>query len=306
MPAQAQAAGAATSTPVIPALQSLINSATVTATPASAASGASAADAASAPSPASQAELARSLDSVIATLDNDRQRTALVTQLKKLRDVSQNVGAAPRPRSRAPACSARSRRASRRSNPTCTRAARRCAIGAAASMRPANELYTIISSQGRESFGRVLLSMLAMLAGWGACAGALIYLQHRLHRRFGIVMGLHPNPTTRELLIFALRRVGPWIIAFVAALLFVRAMPDALGRTLGMVVAYAIVAGAVFSAICLIMFSLFGSGHRRIAVRLLIDHARRVLFAVGVCGALGDAAVNYDVAHQLGIEPRRR
>jgi small conductance mechanosensitive channel len=163
-----------------------------------------------------------------------------------------------------------------------------------------NELYTIVSGQGREGFGRVLFTMLAMLAGWGACAGALIYLQHWLYRRFGVVMGLRPNPTTRELLIFALRRVGPWIIAFVAALLFVRAMPDALGRTLGMVVAYAIVAGAVFSAICLIMFSLFGSGHRRIAVRLLIDHARRVLFVVGVCGALGDAAVNYDVAQQLG------
>jgi moderate conductance mechanosensitive channel len=77
-------------------------------------------------------------------------------------------------------------------------------------------------------------------------------------------------------------------------------MPDSLGRTLGMVVAYAIVAGAVFSAICLIMFSLFGSGHRRVAVRVLLEHARRLLFAIGVCAALGDAAVNYDVEHQLG------
>ncbi len=77
-------------------------------------------------------------------------------------------------------------------------------------------------------------------------------------------------------------------------------MPDALGRTLGTVIAYAIVAGAVFSAICLIMFSLFGSGHRRAAVQLLIEHARRPLFAIGICSALGDAAVNYDVAHQLG------
>ncbi|KAA0998164.1 mechanosensitive ion channel [Paraburkholderia panacisoli] len=301
MPAQAQAAGTATSTPVIPALQSLINSATVTTTPASAASGASAADAASAPSPASQAELARSLDSVIATLDNDRQRSALVSQLKKLRDVSQNIApAAAAPAQPSPGLlgAIASGIASFESDVHQGRTPVRYWGGRLNAA--ANELYTIITSQGRESFGNVLLSMLAMLAGWGACAGALIYLQHRLHRRFGIVMGLHPNPTTRELLIFALRRVGPWIIAFVAALLFVRAMPDALGRTLGMVVAYAIVAGAVFSAICLIMFSLFGSGHRRIAVRLLIDHARKVLFAVGVCGALGDAAVNYDVAHQLG------
>jgi small conductance mechanosensitive channel len=301
IPAQAQAAGAPTSTPVIPALQSLINSATVTATPASAASGASAADAASAPSPASQAELTRSLDSVIATLDNDRQRSALVSQLKKLRDASHNVApAAAAPAQPSPGLlgAIASGIASFESDVHQGRTPVRYWGGRLNAA--ANELYTIISSQGRESFGSVLLSMLAMLAGWGACAGALIYLQHRLHRRFGIVMGLHPNPTTRELLIFALRRVGPWIIAFVAALLFVRAMPDALGRTLGMVVAYAIVAGAVFSAICLIMFSLFGSGHRRIAVRLLIDHARSVLFAVGVCGALGDAAVNYDVAQQLG------
>ncbi|MFM0118222.1 mechanosensitive ion channel [Paraburkholderia sp. RL18-101-BIB-B] len=299
LPAKALAAGAATGTPVIPALQSLINSATVTATPASSASGASAAEAASAPSPASQAELARSLDSVISTLDNDRQRTALVAQLKKLRDVSQTV-APPVPAQPSPGLlgAIASGIASFESDvhqgrtPVRYWGGRFNAAG--------NELYTIISGQGHESFGRILFSMFAMLAGWGACAGALIYVQHRLYRRFGIVMGLQPNPTTRELLIFALRRVGPWIIAFLAALLFVRAMPDALGRTLGMVVAYAIVAGAVFSAICLIMFSLFGSGHRRIAVRLLIDHARRVLFVVGVCGALGDAAVNYDVAHQLG------
>ncbi|RKE36691.1 small conductance mechanosensitive channel [Paraburkholderia sp. BL23I1N1] len=297
LPATAEAAG--TSTPVIPALQSLINSATATATPASAASGASAAEAASAPSPASQAELARSLDSVIATLDNDRQRTALVAQLKKLRDVSQTV-APPAPAQPSPGLlgAIASGIASFESDvhqgrtPVRYWGGRFNAAG--------NELYTIISGQGHESFGRVIFSMIAMLAGWGACAGALIYVQHRLYRRFGILLGLNPNPTTRELLIFALRRVGPWIIAFLAALLFVRAMPDALGRTLGMVVAYAIVAGAIFSAICLIMFSLFGSGHRRIAVRLLIDHARRVLFVVGVCAALGDAAVNYDVAHQLG------
>ncbi|OAJ56162.1 mechanosensitive ion channel protein MscS [Paraburkholderia ginsengiterrae] len=300
IPANALAAGAVTATPVIPALQSLINSATVSATPA-AASGASAAEAASAPSPASQAELTRSLDSVITTLDNDRQRTALVAQLKKLRDASQNVAAStPAPAQPSPGLlgAIASGIASFESDvhqgrtPVRYWGGRFNAAG--------NELYTIISGQGHESFGQVLFAMIAMLAGWGACAGALIYLQQRLYRRFGIVMGLNPNPTTGELLVFALRRVGPWIIAFVAALLFVRAMPDALGRTLGLVVAYAIVAGAVFSAICLIMFSLFGSGHRRIAVRLLIDHARRVLFVIGVCGALGDAAVNYDVAHQLG------
>jgi len=289
-PAVAQAAAA----PVIPALQSLINSAT--ATPASAAS---AADAASAPSPASQAELARSLDSVISTLDNDRQRTALVAQLKKLRDVSRTVAPAT-PAQPSPgllgaiASGIASFETGVHQGRTPLRywAGRFNAAG--------NELYTIVSSQGPESFGKILLDMVAMLAGWGACAWLLIYLQRRLHARYGVDASLKPNPSTGELMIFTLRRVGPWIVAFIAALVFARAMPDALGRTLGMVVAYAIVAGAVFSAICLIMFSLFGSGHRRVAVRVLLEHARRLLFLIGVCGALGDAAVNYDVAHQLG------
>ncbi|MEK6297480.1 MAG: hypothetical protein V4793_40185, partial [Paraburkholderia tropica] len=75
--------------PVLPALQSLITGAPATA------SGASAADAASAPSPASQAEFTRSLDSVISTLDSDKQRNALLSQLKKLRSASENVAPAP-------------------------------------------------------------------------------------------------------------------------------------------------------------------------------------------------------------------
>jgi small conductance mechanosensitive channel len=290
MPRAAHAAGG----PVLPALQSLINSAT--AAPASAAS---AATAASAPSPASQAELNHSLDSVITTLDNDRQRTALVAQLKKLREVTQTVGpvapAQPGPGllgAIASGIASVEADVNRGRSPISYWSGRLNAAG--------NELYTIVSSQGREKFGRILLDMFAMLAGWGACAAALIYLQRKVHAHYGIVVMLNANPTTRELLIFALRRVGPWIVAFVAALMFARSMPDALGRTLAMVIAYAIVAGAVFSAICLIMFSLFGSGHRRAAVQLLIEHARRMLFAIGICSALGDAATNYDVAHQLG------
>jgi moderate conductance mechanosensitive channel len=297
LPGVAQAAGAASGTPMIPALQSLINSATVsTVAPAS---GASAADAASAPSPASQAELTRSLDSVISTLDNDRQRTALVSQLKKLREATATVGP-PAPAQPSPGLlgaiaagiASFENDVHQGRSPLNYWSGRFNAAG--------NEIYTIVTSQGREHFGRLLLNMIAVLAGWGACAAGLIYLQRRIHARFGIVVRLDPNPTTRDLLIFALRRVGPWIVAFLAALMFVRAMPDSLGRTIAMVIAYAIVAGAVFSAICLIMFSLFGSGHRRAAVRVLIEQGRRLLFVIGICSALGDAAVNYDVAHELG------
>jgi len=64
--------------------------------------------------------------------------------------------------------------------------------------------------------------------------------------------------------------------------------------------AYSIVAGAVFSALCTIVFSVFGTAHRRVAVQLLLPRARSLLFVIGACGALGDAASNPDVTQLLG------
>jgi small conductance mechanosensitive channel len=292
LPAAAQGVAA----PVLPVLKSIITGAPATA------SGASAAEAASAPSPASQAEFTRSLDSVIATLDNERQRTALLNQLKKLRSASQNV--APAPASGVAATSGLlgaiasglasvEADARRGRSPVHYWAGRFSAAG--------NELYTIASGGEGESFSRILFDLFAMLAGWGACAAVLRWIERRLLRRFDVETGLRPNPRTIELLIFVVHRAAPWIVAFLGALVVERSLPEALGRTLALVIAYAIVAGAVFSSICLIMFSLFGAGHRRVAVRLLIAHSRRLLFAIGVLAALGDAATNFEVAHQLGV-----
>ena len=57
-----------------------------------------------------------------------------------------------------------------------------------------------------------------------------------------------------------------------------------------MVAAYATLCGAVFSSICEIVFSLFGSGHRHTALRILRQRGARWLFTLGALVALGDAA----------------
>ncbi|MDR5771117.1 MULTISPECIES: mechanosensitive ion channel family protein [unclassified Caballeronia] len=278
----------------------------------------------------SDADMVRSLDTVISTLDSDRQRGALVAQLKKLREAkraAETAGAAPGAvavdSAAASGASAPAATPSTASSVVASMAQNAGLLGAIASAltnieadvkrgktpiaywggrfnAAGNELFTIVTSQSREPFGRTLFNYFAMLVGWGACAFVLVYVQRQVHARYGIQAGLHSNPTTRELLLFALRRVAPYLFAFLVALAFVRMMPLSLGRTLAMVTAYAIVAGAVFSAICLIMFSLFGSAHRRVAVNVLIIRARRLLFLIGTFGALGDAAANYDVAQQLG------
>lgn len=279
-------------------LQNLIDTAT-----GGSAQPASSAQAASAPTPASQAELARSLDSLIGTLESEPKRKALLVQLKGLRAGTE--GAAPAvPASSAPANSnllgaIASRIASVETDLSEGRTPLHYWV--ARSHGAANDLWTILRGGSGESFGRVLFGMIATLAGWGACAGLLIYLRRRISARYGWKLVLEPNPASLELLSFAFWRTAPWIVAFVAVALFMRGMPDALGSTLGLVIVYAIVAGSIFSAICLIVFSVFNTAHRRVAVHQLLAQSRWALFAIGACGALGDAMANPDVTGLLGV-----
>ncbi|WP_250436060.1 mechanosensitive ion channel domain-containing protein [Caballeronia sp. ATUFL_F2_KS9A] len=257
------------------------------------------ATAASAPSSASQAEMVRSLNSLIGTLDNDAQRSALVTQLKALRDATQSAApATPAPANADLLGAIASGIASVETNLSEGLTPMRfwTARGSAA----AGELQAVVTGAKGESFGRIVSGMGATLAGWGLCAFLLIRVQRRIFARYGRDVALAPNPTSTQLLAFALRQTGPWVVAFIAVLLFVRAMPDALGRTLGLVIAYAIVAGSIFSAICMIVFSVFSTAHRRVAVQQLLTRTLWPLFAIGACGALGDATANADVTRQLG------
>ncbi|SIT44302.1 Small conductance mechanosensitive channel ion channel [Paraburkholderia piptadeniae] len=280
--------------PLPAGLQSILNTAK-----GASAQPASAAQAASAAAPASQAEMTRSLNNLIGTLDNDTQRKALVEQLKGLRDATQGVAPVPRAQTNSDLLGAiASGIASVETN--LNGGGTPLHFWAARSSGAASDLRAIFIGSRGETFVEVLVGMASTLAGWGACAGLLIYLQRCVLARHGQDLALEPNPTSIGLLIFALRQSGPWIIAFIAVLVFVRGMPDALGRTLGLVIAYAIVAGSIFSVICLIVFSVFNTAHRRVAVHRLLARSLRPLFAIGACAALGDAAANTDVTHLLG------
>jgi small conductance mechanosensitive channel len=251
--------------------------------------------------------MVKSLDSVIATLDSTRRRDALVAQLKKLREAARQVGP--------PVSASQAAEAPRASGlfgavaSGFTRFEARVLAGdtpidywIGRFNAAGNEFYTIASGQGHERPLTILLDFAMMLAVWGGCAAVLIFIQHKLCAHYRWKLGLPANPATPQVMIFVFRRIGPWIVSFLAALQLARSTGDpSMGRMIAMVLAYAIVCGAAFSAICLIMFSLFGSsGHRRIAVQILTVRARRRLFAIGVCGALGDAALNYNVGYTLG------
>jgi moderate conductance mechanosensitive channel len=259
------------------------------------------ASAAAAPSAASRAELAQSLDSVINTLDNDKQRVALVGQLKKLRDADRMVDASQAP---SPAASAGLLGAIATG---LTEVQQNVRVGRS----PLHYWQTRITAASKDfsaifygstgtPFKELVLDFFSMLVIWGATALILAFVERRAGRYFQYTVHLKPNPTTPALLLFATRRIAPLTVAFLLTLMLSRVLDDSLGRTLAVVVSYALVAGAVFSALCLIMFSLFSSGHRRAAVQVLLVQARHLLVVIGVLGALGDAAVDDRVVAALG------
>ncbi|MCT7023085.1 hypothetical protein M1743_23840, partial [Salmonella enterica subsp. enterica serovar Saintpaul] len=76
-----------------------------------------------------------------------------------------------------------------------------------------------------------------ILAVWSLLAAALIWLSHRVRERFGLTEELPQHPRTWDLLRFALRKLGPWLIALVITVYLSYALPSSLGKSLAMVLA---------------------------------------------------------------------
>lgn len=256
---------------------------------------------------AASAPLAQSLDQVIETLQNDQQRAALVGQLRAVRD---GLGAS------APGAAASDAEAGG-------------LVGALAEaveqvddrlgkdqgpwrywswrLRFAGEEWQqALTDRGRGSAPRSAQLFAAVLVGW-AVGG---WLLHELARRVrGRLMRpvdrvqLPTVPSWTDVGIFMLRRVGPWAIAFGVAIWVVRALALHLvpAGVAALTVAYALVAGAVLSAVSQTLFAVFNTAHRRRAVHDLHQHSRMMLFAIGSLAALGDAATNARVVAALGI-----
>lgn len=248
---------------------------------------------ASAPA-ADPAQTRQSLDAVITLLDNDQQRAALVNELKQLRD-----GVAAQQHAQAEQAPG--------------------LLGAVASLiengslqadveagAPRYWLRRIEAASGDVSLllapdkrARLAADFVGTVGIWAAIAGGLLGLGWVLRRVFGIQAGLGPHPTTRALFIDALRKIGPWAVSF--AVLMRLGESASPGFVLAVVLAYAIVWGAIITAGVAMLFSLFaGSAHRRVAVEYLLRRCMWPFFVAASLGACGDALVDPRVALVLG------
>ncbi|MGY2317801.1 mechanosensitive ion channel family protein [Pseudomonas sp. SDO5522_S412] len=243
--------------------------------------------------PQADVPLGQSLDEVIKTLENDQQRTKLLSDLKKLRETTQKAQPAAELgvlgliggtlSSLEQQFSGADSPLNRWSNEFDQAKDELTAL-----MLPASEWLPIIFA----------FAMILML--WSLLAAILIWLSHRVRERFGLTEELPQHPKTWDLLRFALRKLGPWLIALVITVYMSYALPSSLGKSLAMVLAYALVVGTCFSAICVVAFSVLDGPHRHRALYILRHQAFRPLWLIGSFAAFGEAVSDPRLAESLG------
>ncbi|MFC6298299.1 mechanosensitive ion channel [Pseudomonas sp. CCM 7893] len=243
--------------------------------------------------PQADVPLGQSLDEVIKTLENDQQRTKLLSDLKKLRETTQKAQPVAEQgvlgliggtlTSLEQQFSGADSPLSRWSNEVDQAKDELTAL-----MLPASEWLPII-------FGFAVI-----LALWSLLAAALIWISHRVRERFGLSEELPQHPRTWDMLRFALRKLGPWLIALVITVYLSYALPSSLGKSLAMMLAYALVVGTCFSAICVIAFSVLDGPHRHRALYILRHQAFRPLWWIGSFAAFGEALSDPRMTESLG------
>ena len=238
--------------------------------------------------------LGQSLDEVIKNLENDQQRSKLLADLKKLRDATKKA----QPEAEigvlgliGSTLTDLEKQFMGTDSPT-SRWARE--IEQAQDelndlMLPASQWLPII-------FAFALIIMV-----WSLLAALLIWVSHRVRLRFGLSEELPQHPKAVDMLRFALRKLGPWLVALMITVYMSYSLPSSLGKDLAMVLAYALVIGTCFSAICVIAFSLLDGPHRHRALHILRHQAFRPLWWIGSFAAFGQALSDPRLVATLGV-----
>ena len=238
--------------------------------------------------------LGQSLDEVIKNLENDQQRSKLLADLKKLRDATKQA----QPEAEigvlgliGSTLGDLEKQFSGDDSPTYrwSREIEQAKDELVALMLPASQWLPII-------FAFALIIMV-----WSLLAALLIWVSHRVRLRFGLSEELPQHPKAVDMLRFALRKLGPWLVALVITVYMSYALPSSLGKDLAMVLAYALVIGTCFSATCVILFSLLDGPHRHHALHILRHQAFRPLWWIGSFAAFGEALSDPRLVATLGV-----
>lgn len=168
--------------------------------------------------------LGKSLDEVIKNLENDQQRAKLLADLKKLRD------------------------ATRQSQPSVEQGVLGLIGGAlhdfekqfsgdaspfhrwAAEIEQAQAELTELVVPVHQ-WPPILFGFAAVIVVWSVLAYAFNWVGHRVRLRFGLSEELPQHPRTWDLVRFALRKLGPWLVALVFTVYLSFVLPPSLGKS---------------------------------------------------------------------------
>ncbi|TMS59733.1 mechanosensitive ion channel [Imbroritus primus] len=272
----------------------LPSSATSATTPA--ASEAAASEVAAAP-------LLQSIDQVISTLENDTQRTALLLELHRLRD-----GVTPLAASEAAAAEKERRgligvlsNAIEQADTQLRREQIPLRYWHERFVRAGEQLPAILRPAGSTSAWPAIREFLGVVTLWLLPAIGLAVLGRALALRRGISLRLGADPSTRAVLLYAARMLGPWAIGLVVTVLYTRAVGRSPPSVLAMLLASAVLAGVFFYLASTVLFSVLATGHRRAAADILKQRTRIPLAIVGALVVLGDGTGDSRVVAALGF-----
>lgn len=250
--------------------------------------------------PINNAEAAKTLDALIKTLENNKQRQQLVVELKTLRDSLQVAANAKEQDNKQDSglLTGLTNLINTLSHDLNDETP--FSYWSKRSELAKQELMAL--SPNENELSALLYNFSFVILLWYFIAQLFLWIIKKIHLNYQLPLQLHANPTTWQLLIYALEKLIPWMFAFLITLYSSQMFPGngSLGKGLALLMTYSILGGGIFSALCFISLSLLSGDHRWGALRILRKSAFRPLFTIGIFASLGDALTNNQLITLLG------
>lgn len=250
--------------------------------------------------PINNAEAAKTLDALIKTLENNKQRQQLVVELKTLRDSLQVAANAKEQDNKQDSglLTGLTNLINTLSHDLNDETP--FSYWSKHSELAKQELMAL--SPNENELSALLYNFSFVILLWYSIAQLFLWIIKKIHLNYQFPLQLHANPTTWQLLIYALEKLIPWMFAFLITLYSSQMFPGngSLGKGIALLMTYSILGGGIFSALCFISLSLLSGDHSWGALRILRKSAFRPLFTIGIFASLGDALTNTQLITLLG------
>lgn len=250
--------------------------------------------------PINNAEAAKTLDALIKTLENNKQRQQLVVELKTLRDSLQVAANAKEQDNKQGSglLTGLTNLINTLSHDLNDETP--FSYWSKHSELAKQELMAL--SPNENELSALLYNFSFVILLWYFIAQLFLWIIKKIHLNYQFPLQLHANPTTWQLLIYALEKLIPWMFAFLITLYSSQMFPGngSLGKGIALLMTYSILGGGIFSALCFISLSLLSGDHSWGALRILRKSAFRPLFTIGIFASLGDALTNTQLITLLG------